>query len=401
MNREKPVKRLRLSFVAVVACVSLLAGQVVRASAREPVRRAGKGALYRIEGHRVAVLAGTPEQMGRQHGELLKKEVLSLMQRINEFGEKEVGGPNGLGLHAVLELIWQRTHRFIPDRHLKEMDALADATGLSRRDVYHVNVLPELFHCSGFALKGKSTVDGKLLHGRILDYATEAGLQDYAVTFICLPDGQNAFVNVGYAGFIGSVTGMNARKVAFGEMGGGGVGEWDGMPMSFLMRTGMEESDTLAEALELFRSTPRTCEYYYVISDGKSGDARALRCTPADFETVGYGESHRLLPSPVEDTVLLSANDRYRKLVARVKEAYGEIDSGRALEIMKRPVSMESNLHCALFAPADLTLWIAHAEDPQKVENFQACDQPYLKLDFGRWLQRARQEDSRAHARSN
>jgi len=368
--------------------------QATSATTPELVRRSGKGALYRVDGHRVAVLAGSAEQMGRQHGELLQDEVRSLMEQINTYGEEKVGGTNGLGLHAVLELIWQRTHKFIPDRHVKEMNALARATGLSREDVYHANVLPELFHCSGFALKGKSTVGGKLLHGRILDYATVAGLQDYSVTFICFPEGKNPFVNVGYALFVGSVTGMNSQQIAFGEMGGGGVGEWDGMPMSFLMRAGMEQANTLADALELFRSTPRTCEYYYVISDGKTGAARGLRCTPKDFETINYGESHPLLPSPVRDTILLSADDRYRKLVSRVKEAYGDIDASRARQIMKRPVSMRSNLHCVLFAPADLTLWIAHAADPAQDPDFQACNQPYLRVDFGQWLKRARSSES-------
>ena len=383
------MKKFRSAFLGAVLCLVILASHPGQAALPEAVRHAGKGTLYRLQGHRVAVLAGSPEEMGRQHGRLLKDEVLSLIRRINKYGEQKVGGPNGLGLHAVLELIWQRTHRFVPDRYVQEMDALARATGLSPREVYHANVLPELFHCSGFALKGKSTTDGRLLHGRILDYATDAGLQDYAVTFICLPEGKNAFVNVGYAGFIGSVTGMNSRQVAFGEMGGGGVGQWDGMPMSFLMRTGMEEADTLAEALELFRSTPRTCEYFYVISDGKTGKARGLRCTPEDFETVNYGESHPLLPSPVPDTILLSANERYSKLVERVNAAYGDIDAARARQIMKRPVSMDSNLHCVLFDPASRTLWIAHAADPDTDPDFQACNQPYLRLDFGQWLERA------------
>ncbi len=209
------------------------------------------------------------------------------------------------------------------------------------------------------------------------------------MTFVCLPEGRNAFVNVGYAGFIGTVTGMNERKVAFGEMGGGGVGEWDGMPMSFLMRVGLEEAGTLEEALEIFRTTPRTCEYYYVISDGKSRAARGLRCTPDEFQTVDYGEPHPLLPRPVPDTILLSADERYRELVRRVKESYGGIDPAGARRIMTRPVAMRSNLHCVLFAPEQLTLWVAHAADPESDPDFQACNQPYIRLSLGAWLERA------------
>ena len=41
---------------------------------------------------------------------------------------------------------------------------------------------------------------------------------------------------VTYAGFIGSVTGMNAERVSIGEMGGRGMGHWDGTPMALLVR---------------------------------------------------------------------------------------------------------------------------------------------------------------------
>ncbi len=123
-------------------------------------------------------------------------------------------------------------------------------------DVELANIFPELFHCSGFAVFGKATHNGTLFHGRILDYMTEAGLQDYAVTTIAKPDGGHAFVTVGYAGFVGSVTAMNQKQIALGEMGGKGEGAWDGMPMSFLMRKVVEEADTLEEALEIFQKHP-------------------------------------------------------------------------------------------------------------------------------------------------
>ena len=44
------------------------------------------------------------------------------------------------------------------------------------------------------------------------------------------------YMNVTFAGFFGSVTGMNARRVSIGEMGGGGLGQWRGVPMALLVR---------------------------------------------------------------------------------------------------------------------------------------------------------------------
>ena len=59
-----------------------------------------------------------------------------------------------------------------------------------------------------------------------------------------------------YAGFIGSVTGMNAKKISVGEMGGRGLGHWDGVPMAFLVRMALEEANTLDEAVAVFRDHP-------------------------------------------------------------------------------------------------------------------------------------------------
>ena len=45
-----------------------------------------------------------------------------------------------------------------------------------------------------------------------------------------------------------------------GEMGGRGEGNWDGKPMAQLVREVMENADTLEEAVEIMRKSPRTCE---------------------------------------------------------------------------------------------------------------------------------------------
>ncbi len=144
-------------------------------------------------------------------------------------------------------------------------------------------------------------------------------------------------------------------------MGGGGEGDWDGMPMAFLMREGLERSKTLDDALKIFHDTPRTCEYYYVISDGKIPDARGLATTPKRFDVIKPGQYHPQLPEPVKDAVLMSAGDRYKKLVERVKTEYGKIDTEKAIHLMDRPVAMTAALHTVLFAPQTLEFWVANA----------------------------------------
>lgn len=80
------------------------------------------------------------------------------------------------------------------------------------------------------------------------------------------------------------------------------------------------------------------------------------------FETIEPGQAHKKLPDAIEDAVLMSAGDRYKKLVERVRDQYGKIDAPAGLELMKRPVAMNSCIHSVLFAPDSLDFWVANAD---------------------------------------
>lgn len=329
---------------------------------REVVARHGKGRLERIDGTRVLFLEGTPEEMGEQHGVLLRDEVRGLVDSI-VYGVG-VGSSFGKGrwFFGEIEEAQSRLAPFTDPRHLREMDALASAAGLHPQEARLANFFPELFHCSGFALHGRATVDGRIYHGRILDYLRGLGLEENAVVVVVKPDEGNAWVNVGYAGFIGTVTAMNEKQVAIGEMGGRGEGHWDGKAMAQLLREVMERADTIDEAVAILRKGPRTCEYYYVVSDAKSHRAVGIKATPDLFETVWSGEAHPQLPRSVRDTVLMSAGDRYEALVDRVEAGFGKFDAGAARALMDPPVCMDSNIQSVLFAPDTLDFWVANAD---------------------------------------
>lgn len=235
------------------------------------------------------------------------------------------------------------------------------------------------------------------------------------------PDQGNAFVNVSYAGFIGSVTGMNAQKISMGEIGGWGYGFWDGMPMAFLFREVLEKASILEEAKNILTNTPRTCEYYYVLADGKTNASTGVYATssqihfiepgsdyallapknlPANYGTQGDHDKFFITPAQIESSeyqTLVSDADnrvamlyhkqpqncilmtgfshpeRYPLLVQRVLDSYGKIDEKTLEEIVMCPVARETNLHNAIFLPAQLKIWVSHAGP--KCE--PACSQPY------------------------
>ncbi|HAM73578.1 MAG TPA: hypothetical protein DCM86_18250 [Verrucomicrobiales bacterium] len=329
---------------------------------RRVVATEGRGRLEMIDGTRLLYLEGTPEEMGRQHGVLMKKPIHDLVERVLYGVGVGSSFDKGRWFFGEIEEAQKRIGPFIDDRYLREMDSLAMAARLDREEVRLANFFPELFHCSGFAVFGDATVGGRLYHGRILDYLRGVGLEQNAVVMVFKPDQGNAWVNVSYAGFVGSVTAMNEKKLAIGEMGGRGEGNWDGKPMAQLVREVMEKASTLDEAVEIMRKGPRTCEYYYVISDGKTKRAVGIAATPTTFETIWSGQSHPKLPHAIKDAVLMSAGDRYETLAKRVQEGYGKLDESKARDLMTRPVCMGSNIHSVLFSPETLELWVANAD---------------------------------------
>jgi hypothetical protein len=347
------------------------------------------GALLEIkDGQRTCWLTGTPHDMGVQHGTLMKSEI----RRVTDSTLYVVGFVYSIAkgswfLNDIRDA-WKRLEPHCDPDYMEELKGLAEGSGIAYEEMKIANIFPELFHCSGFAISGDATVGGKLYHGRVLDYMTEIGLQNVQVDFITKKNGCNGTLNVGYAGFIGCVSGMNDKQISLGEMGGRGEGNWDGTPMAFLMRRVLEKADTLEQAQKIFSDAKRTCEYYYVIADGKSRSAVGVAAFPDKIQFIKQGEVHEQLPNAFPGCVLLSAGDRYKLLCERTKGTFGKIDEQGALDLMKRPVAMGSNLHNVLFIPEDQNYWVAHAS----LRGHQpAATQPYVKHSLAENLKKLEQ----------
>jgi outer membrane lipoprotein-sorting protein len=329
---------------------------------RKVIGTEGKGRLEMIDGARLLFLKGTPEEMGQQHGVLLRDEIHAVCTRILYGVGVGSSFVKGAWFFGEVEGAQARLLPFMNPRYLAEEDAIARASGMNAQEARLANFFPELFHCSGFAIFGKATSDGHIYHGRVLDYLRGVGLEQHAVTIVHQPDVGHAWINISYAGFVGSVTAMNDQGISIGEMGGGGYGAWDGKPMAHLVREVMENAGTLDEAVKIMRESPRTCQYYYVIADGKTHTAIGISANPKEFITIKPGESHPLLPRPQPDAVLLSAGQRYEELVNRVQGNYGHFDADSARKLMDPPVCMKSNIQSVLFQPDTLDLWVANAD---------------------------------------
>lgn len=250
----------------------------------------GSGYLEQQNGQNVLHLKGTPYERGYQHGSLLKEQIhrniatylskknLPVPGRVDEFTKN-------------IPLLMS----FVPDHIKEEMKGLADGSEIPIGQIIALNLFPEKFHCSGITVNGKASKNSELYHVRVLDYSVGKNLQCTAVLQVVEPQGKIPYLNVSYAGFIGTVTGMNYEKIAIGEIGGLGYGSWSGIPMSFLLREILENASSIDEAKSILQNSPKTCEYYYVFSDGKTNESVGVYATADQLCYFEPGESYALM----------------------------------------------------------------------------------------------------------
>jgi len=381
-----------------------------------------EGFLETKQGQCVLHLRGTPYERGYQHGTLLKEQI---QKNIATFIEKPQSPTPGRLEEFSKNL--PTLMSYIPTHFYEEMRGLAEGAEVPLSKIVALNLFPEMFHCSGITVSGEASKNGDLYHARVLDYSIGKNLQETAVLQIVEPDEGKAFLNVSYAGFIGTVTGMNIEKIAIGEIGGLGYGSWNGIPMAFLLREILQNAASLDDVKWILQNSPRTCEYYYVFSDGKTKQSIGVYATADQLQFIAPGESYALIaPSHLPknygdngdndkfiltscaidnssyqtlifekdhrlaflfrlqpaDCLLLTGfphPERYPHLVDRTLKKYGSIDETALMKIIKSPVARPSNLHNAIFQPSKLKVWIAHAGPNGE----PACDQKYVewKLD--------------------
>src|SRR5258705_10223574 len=200
---------LRLAHKLLQSFCYALVGLVLLALAAtaqaETLAREGAGWLESIDGCLVLHLKGTPYEMGMQHGKLLRDHVRENMQFIlnNKGNESLVQvGPLRATAKSLLPGIVEVQRPYVAAKYWDEMRGLADGAGLKVEDVQLGNFIPELFHCSGFAVMNAATADGTLYHGRVLDYGVDMRLQEHAVLIVAEPAGGTPFVAVSDAWFI-------------------------------------------------------------------------------------------------------------------------------------------------------------------------------------------------------
>jgi len=163
----------------------------------------GAGRLEVIDGTKVLFVKGTPEEMGEQHGRLLKKEIHDVLNRILYgigVGSSFTKGRWFFGENRVRPSSAQSVHR----RALSARDGFARAGGRGREGGGAPGqFLPRTLPLQRVCAVRRRDRRGRMFHGRVLDYMKGVGLEQNAVVMVFQPDQRNAWVNISYAGLSG------------------------------------------------------------------------------------------------------------------------------------------------------------------------------------------------------
>ncbi|HZO88291.1 MAG TPA: C45 family peptidase [Chthonomonadaceae bacterium] len=318
----------------------------------------------------VLYLRGTPYEMGYAHGKLCAKEVRYLATMV---------APLMLaGLHCSPEkadATWALYEKHLRPEYLEELRGLADGSGVSLKEIERLHAIPDIseWHCSFFAAIGKATASGALIQIRALDYTTIAGIQRYPALLVYQPVTGVPFVNVGWLGHCGMVTGMNSEGIAMSEIGDDwdkATDSFDGRPLTYVMRDSVQFGRNLEEALNLVKNGPRTTSLLYCLSSAREGQVRALQTshtqcriyTPA---TLPFARMPGLV------YMSMGMDSAWNgKLGNALQQDYGRITPETAQQMMKQLGT--GSLHAVVLQPATGDLWVANATLTEKAYN-----QPY------------------------
>ncbi len=303
---------------------------------KEVVARYGQGRLERYRSELgeilVAHVQGTPEEIGMQYGALLAGPIeANVRDVLGLFNPPGMDASFGRGLLAKA---WERFEPYVPEPCVVEMDAIRRGaqevgvdldplampllTAATNFDMYkreeRLGELladepgellgpaegPPALSCTMLAVWGSRTVDGKLFSHRNLDWISQTGMHQRRLLTVYRPEGNHAFVTMGYAGVIGALAGMNDAGITLSEVGAFSVREeLDGTPWALTARRVLAESDRLEDGVQILRDAHHTLGYNYLVADGD----------PARFGTSEFNPRAAALETNYECCEVFGEND--------------------------------------------------------------------------------------------
>lgn len=365
-----------------ILAIFVLAITVLPASAAEikKVSEYEGGKFMKVGNLNVVVLRGSYEEMGRQQGKLLKKELQELYQvAILDTYVKEVG-MRIEDINAAAKKIFA----LYPKRFQDIIYGMSKTSGLSLEQLIaldQIYVLPKLsgtdVHCSAIAAWADYTAGKALVFGRNFDYPEYfKKFNPYLTVIVYHPDDGEPTAVIGYPGGVSAMHGINKQGLFVALNDGttsGGKNTVDNrivpllFPAAFLF-----DSSNIAQ-LDAAINTIR-CSVAMIINVADTDSAFAYECSTdntikrlQDKPGLLVETNNFLAPAwkmePVEGGEWLSFT-RYKNLIGLADKYKGKFNAGLMMEVLDTPIDKggatrrEWAVQQIVVVPAELKVWI-------------------------------------------
>eukprot|EP00051_Salpingoeca_urceolata_P026450 m.477358 g.477358 ORF g.477358 m.477358 type:complete len:444 (+) comp20814_c0_seq1:1427-2758(+) len=357
---------------------------------------------------------GSPYEMGYAHGLLMKKEATGLVDAVWAYLELQVeqaiNGTNvhlkpwfmelvaDAGLDLALDLTMDATRPFTGKYFFDEMRGMADATGLSFRKMERIHMIGELTKgaCSLYGAWGEATAStGSLMQLRALDWDVDGPFKNFAQITVYHPNEGNGheFANIGWTGWLGSITGISSKQMAISEIGVTfpddtfGKESRFGNPFTFLLRDILQFDKTLEDTETHLKSAHRTCDLIFGVGDGKSKSFRSVQYSHsvANFFTDTDMEPTADWHPRMKDVVYYGMDwlcPGYSVVLhEQLQKHHGNITAENTIRDITA-ITQTGDLHIAVYDLTNMILHTANAlKDGGKGPKL-AYQRPFIRLDM-------------------
>ncbi|XZE19143.1 C45 family autoproteolytic acyltransferase/hydolase [Pirellulaceae bacterium SH449] len=330
----------------------------------------------------VAVVRGTPYEMGFQLGQLFGEQIRGVVPSLVESVSQEMGLTT-----SDLQETWARTAAYGDDRLEQELTGLADGSGVSLITLQSMHAIPLLmpYSCSSIAAWGDATVDGHLYQTRNLDWNINIGVHNYPMIVLYIPNEGVPHVVPSFAGMIGAHTGMNAKGIALSEMGDASKKEAPyhvhAPHFTCFFRTMLYDSQSLSDAVRIFRAQPQTKRYHFVFGDGQTElgavkvRTNASKPTATEIEVwQDNDKTDEFYPNVLSCVVY---NDEGRGAFPTLKSQSGKLDGPKLVALANQIPIKGGNVENVVYDATALRMWVSYAKGSE-----EAYKRPYVFIDL-------------------
>lgn len=312
-HRRKLLVAVALVAAPLAAHLGIVAGTRIRppdivnvAATGEPTLAPGTGDL-RILGpgyarHRGRILevrlAGTPEEIGHQHGRLLYPEMAANEGTLyDQFRHYVPVAPLRWLMMDISRLQFRDVDQGMTEGRRREIAAQAQAFSpdpfagflptyhrfIFLQSLYDIALSFEhspLLGCTSFALTDGAFAGGHAVLARNFDFEAGPVFDEGKAVFLLHEAGRIPYASVAWPGLVGAVTGMNAEGLALVVHGGRArEPRTAGEPVIHTMREVLGRARSVPEALALLEATAPMVSHLVMLVDA-SGEAAIAERAP-------------------------------------------------------------------------------------------------------------------------